>query len=376
MAKDIENLGSIFMSSSSRESLIYQANVFQHHLPDAVDILSDTVRNAAVNDGEIAETKEIILYELQQSFEKPEWLLPELAHQTAYQGDPLGQPQVCIPENLPRITRKTILDYRARFVLPRNIVLAGIGMKHEHLLELAGKYFGDMSPSPAEITNNGSCSAVKARYTGGTHHQPDENLPFLHFFLGFESSSMTDPDLYAFSVLQTMLGGGDSFSAGGPGKGMYSRLYTNVLNQYHWVEKIQASNCSYADTGLFGFHAAVPPIAASKMLDILALELSKILTAPISNEELSRAKNQLRSSVFMNLESKMVHLEDLGRQVQIKGSRTGTGEISASIDRITEEDLKRVTRKMLSSEPTFVMLGNHRAVKAVNLERFNRIIRI
>lgn len=373
MTNSIENLGSMFMSSSSRESLIYQANVFRHDLPTAMDILADTVRNPRLGDDEIAETKDIIMHELQQSFEKPEWLLPELAHQTAYRDNPLGSPIVCIPENLQGITRERILHYRQAFYQPANMVIAGVGMDHDYLVGLASKYFGNMKST----INAEQPAVVSARYTGGSHHQPDENLPFLHFFLGFESSGICDPDIYAFSVLQVLLGGGDSFSAGGPGKGMYSRLYTNVLNRYHWVEKIQAINNTYADTGFFGFHAAVPPIAYNKMLDILGLEIGRLLNGPISNEELDRAKNQLRSSIFMNLESKMVHLEDLGRQVQIKGSRISAVEMSRNIEAVSIDDLKRVTAKMARSPPTLVALGNHKSAENFSdLSRFRRVMEL
>ena len=85
-------------------------------------------------------------------------------------------------------------------------------------------------------------------------------LPELaHVSLGLESTSFTDPDFFAFAVLNALMGGGGSFSAGGPGKGMYSRLYLNVLNRYHWIYACTAFNHSYIDSGIFCINASSHP---------------------------------------------------------------------------------------------------------------------
>ncbi|KAI7449199.1 hypothetical protein KC364_g12484 [Hortaea werneckii] len=174
-------------------------------------------------------------------------------------------------------------------------------------------------------------------------------LPRLsHIHLAFESLPIDHPDIYALATLQTLLGGGGSFSAGGPGKGMYSRLYTNVLNQYGWVESCIAFNHAYTDSGLFGISASCATGFVPRMLDTMARELSLLGTETglgrLTEIEVVRAKNQLRSSLLMNLESRMVELEDLGRQVQVHGRRVPVTEMVSNIDRVTIQDLRRVAR--------------------------------
>ncbi|KAI7582969.1 hypothetical protein KC346_g18286 [Hortaea werneckii] len=174
-------------------------------------------------------------------------------------------------------------------------------------------------------------------------------LPRLsHIHLAFESLPIDHPDIYALATLQTLLGGGGSFSAGGPGKGMYSRLYTNVLNQYGWVESCIAFNHAYTDSGLFGISASCATGFVPRMLDTMARELSLLGTETglgrLTEIEVVRAKNQLRSSLLMNLESRMVELEDLGRQVQVHGRRVPVTEMVSHIDRVTIQDLRRVAR--------------------------------
>ena len=197
-----------------------------------------------------------------------------------------------------------------------------------------------------------------SHYTGGFLSLPDlpipanPSLPHLsHIHLAFEALPISSPDIYALATLQTLLGGGGSFSAGGPGKGMYSRLYTNVLNQHGWVESCIAFNHSYTDSGLFGISASCTPTKVSQMLDAMCRELQNLTLehgyTSLNEIEVSRAKNQLRSSLLMNLESRMVELEDLGRQVQVHGKKVGVKEMCRKIEELTVGDLRRVAREVL-----------------------------
>lgn len=200
-----------------------------------------------------------------------------------------------------------------------------------------------------------------SNYTGGFLSMPPLPIPpnpmlprISHIHLAFESLPINSPDIYALATLQTLLGGGGSFSAGGPGKGMYSRLYTNVLNQYGWVENCVAFNHAYTDSGLFGISAACGTQYVPRMLDTMARELSLLSSETglgrLTEIEVKRAKNQLRSSLLMNLESRMVELEDLGRQVQVHGRRVPVHEMVANIEKVTMKDLRRVAKTVFGGE--------------------------
>ncbi|EGE05657.1 mitochondrial-processing peptidase subunit alpha [Trichophyton mentagrophytes] len=194
-------------------------------------------------------------------------------------------------------------------------------------------------------------------YTGGFMSLPripppaNPAMPRLsHIHLAFEALPISSPDIYALATLQTLLGGGGSFSAGGPGKGMYSRLYTNVLNQHGWVESCMAFNLSYTDSGLFGISASCVPNSIANMLEVMCRELQALTLdsgySGLQIQEVNRAKNQLRSSLLMNLESRMVELEDLGRQVQVHGRKIGVQEMCKKIEALTVDDLRRVAKQV------------------------------
>ncbi|KAI9687714.1 MAG: Mitochondrial-processing peptidase subunit alpha [Bathelium mastoideum] len=206
-------------------------------------------------------------------------------------------------------------------------------------------------PSPLDLH-------AASHYTGGFLSLPPIPIPtnpalprLSHIHVAFEALPISSDDIYALATLQTLLGGGGSFSAGGPGKGMYSRLYTRVLNQHGWVENCVAFNHSYTDSGLFGISASCSPGQARAMVETICAELAALTHetghSALRDGEVQRAKNQLRSSLLMNLESRMVELEDLGRQVQVHGRKVGVKEMCRRIEEVTVRDLRRVAKDVL-----------------------------
>jgi len=376
MTKEIEQLGGQFLSSSSRETIMYQASTYTHSLPSVISILSDTVLNPQITQEELDIQREAALWEVGEIKNKPEMILPELLHETAYQGNTLGNPLLCPEDRLEKMTTETIKDYLGMWYKPERLVVAAAGVEHDQLVELAERHFGSAkssSPSPSlsatassksatprPTTNPSSSqpfstsasssashspldpssfeylSTAPARYTGGQLILEDSEIEFTHVYVGFEGLSIHDEDIYALATLQVLLGGGGSFSAGtphllssqplirlimrqfcsgGPGKGMYSRLYTSVLNQHYSVDFCSAFHHVYLDSGLFGLQISVHPQFVSQTANLIAQQLDSItrpMRGGIDEGDLRRARNQLKSSLAMALESRMVQVEDLG----------------------------------------------------------------
>merc|ERR1712110_364833 len=191
-----------------------------------------------------------------------------------------------------------------------------------------------------------------ARYTGGDHRIEKPN-PLCHLMLGWEvPGGWNGHMLAAITVLQMFLGGGGSFSTGGPGKGMHTRMYTEVLNKHYWVESCQASSVMYADSGLFTVYATVVPQHADKFINVLAGIFSGLTR--ITSEELQRAKNALKSSIHMNLEMRAVMVEDVGRQLVLAGKVGTAQEFGRMVDAVTAEHMRAALRTCLAKQPTLV----------------------
>ncbi|KAI5457804.1 peptidase M16 inactive domain-containing protein [Mariannaea sp. PMI_226] len=415
--EQVEALGGNIQCASSRESMMYQAATFNNAVPQTVQLLAETIRDPQITDAEVADQIETARYEIREIWSKPELILPELVHTAAFKDNTLGNPLLCPEERLGSINRNTVQMYRDLFYRPERMVVAFAGVEHSEAVELTNKFFGDMvkassesmsqsgsetseselsdsetttstlsssssSSSPNLLSKipffkNISTSASRnatvldtppsqlqlqqpSRYTGGFLSLPSQppslsGLPtFTHIHVAFEGLPVASEDIYALATLQTLLGGGGSFSAGGPGKGMYSRLYTNVLNQYGWVESCVAFNHSYTDSGLFGIAASCLPGRTSSMIDVICQELRALTLesgfSSLQELEVSRAKNQLRSSLLMNLESRMVELEDLGRSIQVHSRKIPVKVMCDKINAVTVKDLRRVARMVVGGK--------------------------
>lgn len=252
------------------------------------------------------------------------------------------------PEHkLAQITPATISEFVSSNFTPGRVVLSGANCDHEHLVSLAeeelGALTGDTVPS------------MPARYTGGG--QKLLGGSGAHVAIGFEGVSWRDDGLVPACVLHTLLGGGGSFSSGGPGKGMYTRLYSEVLNRHAWVTSAVAFNHCYADAGLFGIHASSDdPANMNHLVEVVGSQIGK-LTAALAPGELERAKAMTKSSLIMNLESRAIVCEDLGRQVLTNGKYDGPEDLVKKIEAVTEGDVRELAAKMVASTPTVVTYG-------------------
>ncbi|KAL8286493.1 hypothetical protein RQP46_004510 [Phenoliferia psychrophenolica] len=394
MTKEIEALGGQFHSSSSRESMMYQATTYTRDLPKAVSILADTVLHASVTPAELDAQRDSAAWEVRELNAKPDMILPERLHEVAYRNNTLGNPLLCPEERLETMTTDTINEFRTMWYRPDRIVVAGAGVEHDQLVELAERHFGAMqavspsspslsstspsssrtSPTPSNkpsiskflSTSASSAASVlgsnlspdsfeflanaKAHYTGGELYIPDNDVEFTHLHFAWEGLAITDPDIYTLATLQMLLGGGGSFSAGGPGKGMYSHLYTKVLNQYFAVDHCVAFHHCYVDSGLFGIQIVVADGFVSQaphLIATIANSLTHATRGGLSQGELERAKNQLKSNLAMQLESRIIQVEDLGRQTQVLGRKTTLEETALKVDAVTMQDLYRVATRVL-----------------------------
>lgn len=370
MTSEIEALGGQFLASSSREVIMYQASSYTHCLPQVVSLLSDTVLNPVITDEEIDLQRESVQYELAEINNKPEMILPEILYEVAFQGNTLGHPLLIPEDRLAKIDAECIKSYRKEWFRPDRMVIAGAGVPHEELLQLAEKHFGHLeNPSLPRSTTSASNASrnvpphllhsnntstdssrslgkapyatsatdslfssssssdlpsslaptyeelanARPKYTAGAYYDTSRtDLEFSHLYIAYEGLSIHDPDVYVLATLQMLLGGGSSFSAGGPGKGMYSRLYTQVLNRYHEVEHASAFHHCYNDTGLFAMYIATSPNLIGRAPMIVADQLQALMDTSnrrgVNYGELNRAKNQLKSSLVMALESRMVQV--------------------------------------------------------------------
>jgi processing peptidase subunit alpha len=352
LVRDLENIGANTSAMSSRENIMYAGEVLKSNTGPLMEILADTVLEPLVPDEEIDLCRAQIQHELGELENNPQALVLEAVQTAAYSGRTLGAPLLCPPRSLQTVDADTVLDFHASYFTPGRIVISGTGIAHDELVALAEANFG------AREAGAPSAPAPKAVYTGGEFRfGGDADTDMVTLAVGLQGVSWSDADLIPACVLHSLMGGGGSFSAGGPGKGMHSRLYRQVLNRYHWVQSATAFNMCYNDSGIFGIHGQCEASQASDLVSVFVDQLQG-MAGTLEAEDVMRAKNATKSAVLMNLEQRIIASEDIGRQVMAYGKRQPTPQVCAEIDKVSAADLQRVAKKMLASPVSISAHGN------------------
>merc|ERR1719440_1711379 len=274
---EAEHLGANMMAQAGREEIVYSAEVLSENSSALLEIIAETLTEPSS-----------IEHEMEDGQMNTHNLTTEAAHMAAYGNTGLGRPLMCSEKGLGGLTPGTMKAHASSILTSGNIVVAASGVDHKAFVEDVGKYF-------ASIPEGAAPAKEKANYIGGQYSVPADSADGLaHVTLAFQGPTWHDAELIPMCVLHPLMGGGGSFSAGGPGKGMYSRLYTGVLNRHGWVQNATAFNSCYQDNGLFGVYGAAEPRALGNLVEVLSEQL-KGMGGELSDEEFERAKKMTKS---------------------------------------------------------------------------------
>jgi len=217
------------------------------------------------------------------------------------------------------------------------IVAAAGAIEHEDLLSMVGKHFADL---PHAIPAN----AEAARYTGGEFRE-ERDLDQVHLVLGFPSVSATDEMHIPVQILSTLLGGG-----------MSSRLFQEIREKRGLVYSVYSYVSPFQDSGLFTIYAGTGEDQAEELVPVALEELRRV-QKDVTEDELARAKAQLRASLLMSLESTGSRCEQLARQLQVHGRIIPVEETKAKIAAVTVEQVQALAARMFRAVPTLAALG-------------------
>ena len=362
LVREAEAIGANLLASASREQMVYNIDTSKATVPEALELLADAVLNPKFAAWEVAEQAKRMDEDIKAVASNPQTLLSEVMHAAAFSGA-LARPLIAPEGVAANLTADAVAEFYAQnFVAPR-MVLAASGVDHGELLRMAEPLLGAAAPGEA-------APEPASHYTGGDWRQFSP-APLTHATLAFEAAGgwRDVKGACAMTVLQYLLGGGGSFSTGGPGKGMHSRLYRRVLNRHHWVQNCTAVNSLYNDTGLVGIFASADTAHAGDLVPLLVREFQAV-AAECPAEEVERAKRAAVASVVMNLESRAVTAEDIGRQVLTYGHRLPVADFLAAMQALTPADVAKAAAALLKTPPTLAVLGDVAAV-----QRYDEVVK-
>lgn len=343
IARSVDSIGGNLDAFTAKELVSFNTKVLDDHLPKAFDVLSDLVLHPMFRDGDIEKEKGVILEELKMDMDNPEYLVHEIFTSNFWMGHALGKPILGTKETVKRFNRETISGHYARHYVPSNIFITGAGnLTHDQLVELVSESFGllpasdDVPPDPVPATH----ARIAVRHK--------KSLEQVHLCLGVPSYPLSHSDRFACYVLNTVLGGG-----------MSSRLFQNIRERRGLAYAVFSELSPYRDTGCLSVYAGTSHESAGSVVRLILAEFTRLKQELVDEEELRRAKDYLKGSLMLSLESTTSRMANLARQEMYFGRFFGLDELVASIERVSAPDVQRVSQSFFEpKQVALTLLGN------------------
>jgi predicted Zn-dependent peptidase len=334
IARSVDSIGGMMDAYTAKEMVCFNAKVLDEHLPLAWEVLSDLALRPLFDSEEITREKEVVLEEIKMDQDNPEYLVHELLIQNFWRDHPLGQPILGTPETVRQFSREAVVDSFRRWYAPNHLIVTAAGhVEHARVVELVSEGFAGLSPVP-----NGATSAAPGSFPV-LATQSKRELEQVHICIGVPSVPLNDERRYAVAVLNTILGGG-----------MSSRLFQNIRERQGLAYAVFSELTPYSDAGLLTVYAGTALEKTEKVIGLVAQEFSNLKREPVTEEELRRAKDHLKGSLMLSLESTGARMSNLARQEMYFGRFFTLDEILDSIESVTRESLQDLAREFFQPE--------------------------
>ena len=341
IALSLESVGGSLDAFTGREVTCYNARVLEEHLDIAVDVIADLALSPKIDPADVEKEKGVILEEIHSSEDTPDDRVHDLFADTVWRGHPLGHRILGDEGTVSAFTPEIVAEYHGRHYVAPNLLLSVAGsFDWDRFVGLVERHFvaapGRPSLSRAEISPNGG---------GVFHHVQD--LAQQHLCIGGVGLPHEHADRFALVLLSSLLGGG-----------MSSRLFQRVREQEGLAYSVYTYADSYDDTGLFCAAMSVQPENGPRALELTLAEFDRVAQERIPPDELESVKMQLKGSLLLGTESTSSEMTRLARAEIYAGRNVPVRELIESIDRVTEEDVRRLAGELLQRERlSLVALG-------------------
>ncbi|MCZ6490834.1 MAG: pitrilysin family protein [Acidobacteria bacterium] len=334
IARSVDSIGGHLDAFTAKECVSFNAIVLDEQLETVFDVLSDLVLHPLFQQEEISRERSVILEEIKSEEDNPDYLLHEIFTQNFWKGHALGKPILGTRETVGRLKQDVIREQFASIYRPNNMVISAAGhLEHSRLVQLAEQRFHSLKKQEVHLPD--SQPATHSRIT----LRNKKSLEQVYLCLGVPSYSLSHDGRYACYVLNTLLGGG-----------MSSRLFQNIRERQGLAYSVFSDLVPYKDTGCLFVYAATSPETAVQVVHSIIQEFRKLKENAVDAEELRRAKDHLKGSLMLSLESTGSRMSSLARQYMNFGKFFTLDEIIAKIEAVTAEDLMEIARKFFRTD--------------------------
>jgi len=347
IAEEMDNVGGQLNAYTSRDHTAYYAKVLKEDLGLAVDILSDILLNSTMDGEELAREQHVVVQEINQADDTPDDIIFDHFQAAAFPDQPMGWPVLGREEIVRAVTPARLRTYMAGNYAADNMVASASGaVDHGAFVALVERAF-------AGLPRRSAVSEVAGKYAGGDFRQA-RDLEQIHVVLGYGGVAHGDPEFYNLGALSTLLG-----------EGMSSRLFQEIREKRGLAYSVFSNTQSFSDTGVFSIYIGTGQDDVPKLVPVLRDEIKKV-AEKVSDDEVKRARAQIKAGLLMSLESPGSRCAQSARQIMVYGRPLTTAEIIAKVEDVNAAGITRVAQRVFAGTPTLAALGEQKSLDGLN----------
>ncbi|MGA2569065.1 MAG: pitrilysin family protein [Terracidiphilus sp.] len=348
IAREMDSIGGNLDAFTSKEAICFNVKSLSDHVPIALDILADMVLNPTFALPDIERERGVILEEIKIDEDNPEVLVHELFTQSFWKGHPLGKPILGTTETVGKLEQQHLFAYHGDRFHGGNMVFSAAGnLDHDRFAEAVAEKFSTLAGG--ETLHELSAPEPSARII----LRNKKALEQVQICLGVPAPPITDESRYVTLILNTVLGGG-----------MSSRLFQTIREERGLAYSVYSDLSPYRDTGNLCVYAGTSAGKALQVVDLILAEFRDLKETPVGDEELQRAKDQVKGNILLGLESSNSCMANLARQEMYFHQFFSADEVIARIDEIDAAQMQAMARKLFETERIAVtLLGRLDGVK-------------
>jgi predicted Zn-dependent peptidase len=342
IAESIDNIGGQINAFTGKECTCFYTRTLDSHIDIAMDVLADMIFNSTFNEKDIALEKKVVLEEIGMYEDTPEELVLDILSDITWKNDTLSYPILGTSKTVKRFNRQMIADYMDSAYTADNAVISIAGnFDIQKVNQLVEAYFGSWKKGPGReiYPKSNFISNVKIK---------QKDIEQVHLCMGLEGIEHGNEDLYSLLAINSIFGGG-----------MSSRLFQKVREEKGLVYSIYSYPTSYKNTGLFSIYAGMNPSKLEQVIHLIVQEMKTLSKKDLTEHEILKAKEQLKGSYILGLESTSGRMNSIGKSELILDRIYSPEEILKKIDSISKNSIYHVIDAIFNNKQMSVSaVGN------------------
>jgi len=324
-------MGAEVNAGTGKETTSVYSRFLDNHLERAFDVLQDMVLRPAYPD--IDSERQVVIEEIAMYEDEPQDKVHDVLAGAIFGDHPLGRPIIGRADVVSSVPVPEIGRWHDGRYVPGNMVLAAAGnLEHERIVELAEQAFGDAAGEALEQTDSPARNGQVLRF----HQKETEQY---HLCLGGAGMPRSDDRRFALRVLDTILGGSTS-----------SRLFQEVREKRGLAYSVYSYASHYADTGQVALYVGTRPDNVGEALDVIGSELRRLVDEGVTEQELDRARDNVKGRTVLSMESTLTRMNRLGSSILMGVPLLTVDEVLAAFDAVTLDDVNTLARDFWQPE--------------------------